>query len=598
MARLSYLLRRGASYYARARVPLDLIDSVGKKEFVKALGTKDENEAKRRLWPVVEAWNRQFDDLRSRRMLTPDDKADATWQHYTGTLERDERTRQAMVTAADVEAATERAVERVQREGIDFRDPLAALDASLDVMVLKQGRALDGQARRAKLDAMRKHLAEGEAALINHEVDDYIERNKLIIDPLSPDRGDLARKMMRAEIEGLERTLERDQGDYSGTPKDPIVKPATGTSREQAAPGEGIMELFEQYARENPNGVKADTLNQARRDIGTFVDHVGSTCPVRRIDKKAAREWKSLLMKYPVKASESKAFAGMRLAQIVKHNETIGKPTITPRTVNRYLSSLGAFCGWLVDHGYVDDNPVADMFLAKERRKKKPVFTVDQMNKLFKSPLFTGCRSDEAPRFWALPGNIVIRDHRYWVPLIMLFSGARPAEIAQLAVTDVRQQHGHWIMHITEEGDGDDKSTKTEGSMRVVPIHPELIKLGFIEYRKGVEKTGETRLFPLAERNERGQMIADFSREFPRYLERIGLKVGRGLSLYSFRHGATDALRRAGYLDDQFGFILGHTSGSTTGRYGIMPQGMLQQRVDLVNSIAYPGLDLKHLALR
>ncbi|WP_292530101.1 site-specific integrase [Mesorhizobium sp.] len=219
------------------------------------------------------------------------------------------------------------------------------------------------------------------------------------------------------------------------------------------------------------------------------------------------------------------------------------------------------------------------------------------MNTLFKSPLFTGCRSDEAPGFWALPGNIVIRDHRYWVPLIMLYSGARPAEIAQLAVTDVRQQHGHWIMHITEEGDGDDKSTKTEGSMRVVPIHPELIKLGFIEYRKGIEKTGETRrLFPLAERNERGQMIADFSREFPRYLERIGLKVGRGLSLYSFRHGATDALRRAGYLDDQFGFILGHASGSTTGRYGVMPQGMLQQRVDLVNSIAYPGLDLKHLA--
>ncbi|TIP56610.1 MAG: integrase, partial [Mesorhizobium sp.] len=264
---------------------------------MKALGTKDENEAKRRLWPVVEAWNCQFDDLRSRRMLTPDDKADATWQHYTGTLERYEQARQSMPNAADVEAATERAVERVQREGIDVRDPLAALDASLDVMVLKQGRALDTQARRAKLDAMRKHLAEGEAALINHEVDDYIDRNKLLIDPLSPDRGDLARKMMRAEIEGLERTIERDQGDYSGAPKDPIVKPATGASREQAAPGEGIMELFEQYARENPNGVKADTLNQARRDIETFVDHVGSTCPVHRIDKKAAREWKSLLIK-------------------------------------------------------------------------------------------------------------------------------------------------------------------------------------------------------------------------------------------------------------------------------------------------------------
>ena len=69
----------------------------------------------------------------------------------------------------------------------------------------------------------------------------------------------------------------------------------------------------------------------------------------------------------------------------------------------------------------------------------------------------------------------------------------------------------------------------------------------------------------------------------------------RGLSLYSFRHGAADALRRAGHLDEQFGFILGHTGGTMTGRYGIMPQGMLQQRVELVNAIAYPKLEIDHL---
>ena len=88
MARLSYLLRRGASYYARVRVPLDLVEIVGRKELVKALGTKDEHEAKRLLWPVVGEWNRQFDDLRARRALTADDKADAVWQHYTGALDR------------------------------------------------------------------------------------------------------------------------------------------------------------------------------------------------------------------------------------------------------------------------------------------------------------------------------------------------------------------------------------------------------------------------------------------------------------------------------------------------------------------------------
>lgn len=595
MARLSYLLRRGASYYARARVPLDLIDVMGKRELVKALGTKDENEAKRLLWPVVEAWNRQFDDMRSRRMLTADDKADAVWQHYTGTLARDEQVRQSMPITADIEAATERAVERVQREGIDISDPLAALDASLDVMVLKHRRDFDAQARRAKLDAMRKHLVEGEAALIAHEVDDYIDRNKLLIDPLSPDRGDLARKMMRAEIEGLERTIERDKGDYSGTPKDPIVKPASGTSREQAAPGEGIMELFEQYAAENPKGIATDTIAQARRDVGSFVDYVGSTCPIHRMDKKAVREWKALLMKYPVKATESSVFAGMKLAQIVRHNEKVGKPVITHRTVNRYLAGFSAFCSWLVHHGYLDNNPADGMFLKKSKEKTTIPFTTDQLNTLFKSSLFTGCLSADEWRNVAKPGNVRIRDHRYWVPLIMLYSGARPAEIAQLAVTDVRQEHGHWIMHITTEGEGD-KSVKTDGSMRVVPVHPELVRLGFIKYRDGMEATGNARLFPEAKRNSRGQMMADFSKWFGTFLTKLGMKTGRGLSLYSFRHGATDALRRAGYLDEQFGpIVLGHASATMTGRYGIMPQGMLQQRIELVNSIAYPGLELKHL---
>eukprot|EP01035_Chromulina_nebulosa_P041782 gene41781-56575_t len=80
-----------------------------------------------------------------------------------------------------------------------------------------------------------------------------------------------------------------------------------------------------------------------------------------------------------------------------------------------------------------------------------------------------------------------------------------------------------------------------------------------------MKKAGQIRLFPLAERNERGQMLADFSRNFGLYLTKIGLKNGPGISLYSFRHTASDAFRRAGYLDDQFGYILGHSAGTMTG---------------------------------
>ena len=94
-----------------------------------------------------------------------------------------------------------------------------------------------------------------------------------------------------------------------------------------------------------------------------------------------------------------------------------------------------------------------------------------------------------------IPGHDRIRDHRYWLPLIMLFSGARPAEIAQLLTDDVRKVHGHWVMHITSEG-SKEKSVKTRGSMRVVPLHSELGRLGFTEYCEEMRRRGEQRCFP------------------------------------------------------------------------------------------------------
>ncbi|WP_367274864.1 DUF6538 domain-containing protein [uncultured Maritimibacter sp.] len=598
MGRQTYLWRRGATYYARLDVPTDLVDIVGTTTRKQSLKTKDQVTAKQLLWPVIEGWRREFDELRARRILTDDDKATAVWQHYTQSLKRDEDRRRDLPSGEDIATATQRAIERVQHENIDTADPLAMLDAALDVHVLKDqqlgAESTDAKARRVKLSELRKHLSTGNTALIEHEVDEFLVRNKLIIEPGSPDRGALARQMMRAEIEALRRTIERDEGNYAGQPLDPIVAHPTGARRATAEPGQSVLEVFELYAVENPNQVKADTLAQARRDIGLFVQHVGSTFPVAEIDKKAVREWKALLLKFPVKAAETNAFKGMSIDQAVKHNEQIGKPTITTRTVNRHLSSLGAFCRWLVSHGYLDQNPVDGMALNKEKHSKTLTFTAEQMNTLFGSPLFTGCQSDEQPRFIKKPGTVLIRDHRYWVPLIMLFSGARPGEIGQLAVSDVRQEHGNWIMHITDDGEGG-KSIKNENSKRILPVHDQLIQLGFIDYHENRVRAGDVRLFPEAERNARGQMMADYSRMFSRYLIDLGIKDGRGYSQYSFRHGAADALRRAGYLDHEFKFLMGHGDTSMTGRYGVMPQGMLEKRVELINAISYPGLSLDHL---
>lgn len=600
MARISYLTKRGSVYYARIDVPTDLVQVLGTQTMKKSLGTKNETEAKRLLWPVIREWQREFDDLRSRRTLVAADREHAVWDHYTSVLERDETNRTHLPGAVDIEALKVDLVNRVERGEISGIDPLSLLDATLELKVAQSAGETSTETRKVKLAELKKHLARGETALIAHEVDDYLRVNRLFVERSTPEWISLARHMMRAEIEALDRSLERDRGDFTGQPRDPLVKPPKSGRREQAeaaASGESIHEALEAFRTENPRHVSKSRMDETCRDIGIFMEIVGSGFPVSRITKKHVREWKTLLMKYPVRATEVVAFRGMSISQVVEANEQLKRPVLSDRTVNRYLSSLSAFCSWAEANGYITGNPCSGMALPKERRAQTLPFTSDQMNILFASPLFAGAQSDSEWRYISKSGAVLIRDHRYWVPLIMLFSGARPGEIGQLATSDVRQEHGHWIMHITTEGEKHDegKSVKTAGSMRVVPIHPELVRLGFLKYHAKRQHAGDKQLFPGAKRNGRGQMMADFSREFGKYLTRLGLKNGRGLSLYSFRHGAADALRRAGYLDNQFGFILGHAEPSMTGRYGIMPQGMLDQRVELVNAITYLGLSLDHL---
>ena len=216
LGRQTYLIRRGGAYSARLRVPKDLIEAVGRKELVKALGTNDPVEANRRVRAVVDGWLRQFDSLRNRSAMSDDDKAELIWSHYTGTLDRDEHLRATIPTESEIDRAAERAVERAQRENIDIKDPIQLLDAALELHVLKDRRlgskSIEAQNRKIKLDHLRKHLTQGETALVDHEIEAYLDHHSLIIE--RADRADLARQLIRAEIEALQRTMERDEGNY------------------------------------------------------------------------------------------------------------------------------------------------------------------------------------------------------------------------------------------------------------------------------------------------------------------------------------------------------------------------------------------------
>lgn len=594
---MAKLHRRNAVYYALIHVPVDLIAAMnGRKQKWVSLHTKSYAEAKRRHAAVIDQWVATFDEMRRHRELTDADIQVAVWDHYAGKLEEGDQERASRPTAADIDAALDKAFADARRSGAADAGPIAMINAMADVEILANKSTWDSRRRAVRLSRLRADLVSGDSRLIEADADRFLAKHGFKIERGGTRYRELCFKLIRADIAQLETYAERDRGDFSGKPKDPIiVEPANRPEPIGQPAGDGIMTVFEKYERENPNNIRPETFAQARRDVQHFANFVGPRVRAAKIDKRMVREWKELLAEWPVKATETAAFKGMSMREVVAENKKLAqpKPAITRNTIRRYMASLSGFCRWLFKHDYLPANPVTDMLPSKNGpENERATFTDDAVVTLFRSPLFTTCKSD-VWRDLDKPGNVAVRDHRYWIPYVMLYSGARPAEIAQLHVGDVREADGIWIMHITDQGEGKKrtKRTKNKNSRRIVPIHPELIRLGFVEHCRRIVAAGEKQIFPEVELPKEGQIAAQFSREFNRYLADIGVKIGKDIVTYSLRHTFVDRARLAGFMNDEIKIVVGHDKQTQTSAYGVEQEGTLKRRAEIVNAVHYPTLE-------
>jgi integrase len=531
-------------------------------------------------------WRREFAELRRRREPAPIDFQAAVWTHYERELEKDRQTRATFPTSAMISAAERQLQAELVAGKMPWSDdPIFQLDVALDLVVMKNASKYDRERRAILLKEQKNHLASGETALISAFADQVIEREQLLIERGSPAYRDLCQRLQRAQIQALERAAERDQGNWTGAPTDPIVKPPDLTlGNKFALPGESIMELHDRFRAENPGSVSADTWDRNRKVVKLFAEFVGETAHVSSITRKAVRDWKHKLASWPSKAADINVFDGLSFRRVIEKNALNGKPPISQKTINKYLSGFGSFAEWLLHNEFIENDVMRGMYLnLNKRAKTRFPYTPEQLKTIFHSPLFGKCAGDGKEHE---PGDIVTRDWRYWIAWIGLYTGARLGEIAQLLTADVRQSHGTWIFHITREGSAL-KSTKTDGSQRVVPIHSELIRLGFLDYHASITARGEKQLFPEIKPDLTGRFSATPSEFFNAYFRRIGVKLDRSVNFHSFRHGIADAFRRAGYLDEQFGILLGHSKASTTGTYGILPQGILSERVKMIQAVDF-----------
>ncbi|MDQ7777691.1 hypothetical protein [Paracoccus aminovorans] len=114
-------------------------------------------------------------------------------------LAEDEQTRARYPTPDQIKAATDRAIKRIQKDGIDHRDELAMLDAALEVHVLNGARDFDQNARMVRLDALRRELTAGETHQVEHEIDAYLDRHGVAAPAGSAERITLAKRLMRRD---------------------------------------------------------------------------------------------------------------------------------------------------------------------------------------------------------------------------------------------------------------------------------------------------------------------------------------------------------------------------------------------------------------
>lgn len=295
--------------------------------------------------------------------------------------------------------------------------------------------------------------------------------------------------------------------------------------------------------------------------VFSLFKEIHGNVPVGSIDKALLRDFKSTIMCLPPNMRKLKAYRNKTIPQIVAMKV---QKTISPHTINKYLTRLSNLFSFAVSNGYMDSNPANGLKVKLKARpdEERKIYSEEDLKKLFTNP------DTKAP-------------YMYWTPLIALYTGCRLEEICQLHLEDIRQEQGIWVFDINDKGN---KQLKNLSSKRLIPIHPELIKAGLLEYKSKVKLKGKDRLFPEINRRRDGygQTV---SKWFYRYKKRCGI-VDPDQNFHSFRHTFITHLKHKQVDPFIIHELDGHSIDSETmGRYGkrYTPEILLREGIEKIS---------------
>lgn len=578
----SHLFRRGARYYFRIGVPENLRSIVGRRELIKSLNTADFKAALERV-SVQEQACREI--LRSARVrYEANKKGKATPKPFEPLIVTSEKHAAELARIWFLE---------IERQGAQWwqenRQKLSEVDRNEELADLWHMQAAitgEGDDKIHETDFNDGKL----------EVRTFLQFHRLTIDEQSEGFGLLARLFREARLEYVRRQQDRIAGkpmkaygslfrDLSeNTPMLPLRKVFT------------VKQLTTQFIDDITKADKAPkTVFQYQVTARLLCELFGER-GADSITREDAEKFCTLLETIPghMRKRYPKMSISAAIEKAKKLNDTSRLAPNTRR--NRFFSAFTIF-KYGLETKQLSNNPFDDR-LQKERFTPKEndtdeddvrPFTIEELNKIFQAPLFTGCKDDR--RGYAKPGVNVFRRGRFWGPLVGLFQGMRENEICQLHTADVCDWEGGLYLELRA---GDDKRLKNRPSKRAVPVHPELLRLGFGEYVAARRaNTTSPRLFPELTMAKTKSYSDNYSKWFSHFLLKIfGTKIEA--TFHSFRHSFTDACRIADVSPQRIDRLAGWAGEGRQQRHYGRDKLIAALAADL-SRVEYKELNISHL---
>ena len=543
--KIRHLLLRDGRYYARKLVPKPLRAILGKGELRRPLGA-DRRLALTRLpaalvainseiehgWELLRASDKTRDDAR-KRLAEPQSPAELAQTHYTERLALDQELRNAGPLWASISIDDE------------YVDALRLL-------------------RAGKLDD------DGIDRVIGATLRRYVDRGTLAAERGTPDWRSSARAIADAELEVLARVYDRDEGlPENREVHPPHLSPAPAVQEPpDFAPAVSLRGLLEDhlgYLEASGRGragrkawpkVFEDLLGFLQRQRGLRGGRLEQADDARRLTPEELIAWRDEKLKI-----------------------------LSPKTVKDvWIASIKAVLAHAVEDRKLATNVARDIkvrFSAAPRLREKG-FSDREATKILAACLRYSPTAISNP---ATRESGHLTSAKRWGPWLCAFTGARIGEVLQLRKVDVRIDGGIHYLHITPEA-----GTVKTRSFRDVPIHPQLVDLGFLKF---VEESTDGPLF-YSKRADPLKLPAQVvAGRLSTWLRKAGI-VPVGVSpSHSWRHRFKTLGRDLGLDPRVVDAIQGHAGRTSSDAYGDVS---LRAKKSAIDRFAYYDMDASQIS--